>query len=123
MVDFGKAYNYWIDRHICRTRRSLGGREQEPRPRRDAPSVDSRQADTNELRNGGTGSVPNPVQVCISFPTCGTSKVGDPVRVTVSAGYNFLLIAPEAGITDKTISGSSTMRLEAVPTNYSAGCS
>jgi hypothetical protein len=80
------------------------------------------QADTAELRDGGTSSMPDPVQVCISFPN-GTSNVGDPLRVTVSGDYNFLpFLGSQAGITSKTITGSSTMRLEAVPTNYSAGC-
>ena len=123
MIDFGKAFNYWIDEtHLANEgarwavvdRNPGGGSLQQY-------LVD--QATTDELRNGGTASVANPAEVCISFPT-GTSNVGDPVLVTVSATYNWLpIIGNRIGVTQTTITGSSHMRLEAVPTNYSAGCS
>jgi Flp pilus assembly protein TadG len=123
MIDFGKAFNYWIDEtHLANegarwavVDRNPGGGSLQPY------LVD--QATTAELRNGGTASVANPAEVCISFPS-GTSNVGDPVLVTVSATYNWLpIIGNRIGVTQTTISGSSHMRLEAVPTNYSAGCS
>jgi Flp pilus assembly protein TadG len=123
MIDFGKAFNYWIDEtHLANEgarwavvdRNPGGGSLQQY-------LVD--QATTAELRNGGTASVANPAEVCISFPS-GTSNVGDPVLVTVSATYNWLpIVGNRIGVTQTTISGSSHMRLEAVPTNYSAGCS
>ena len=123
MIDFGKAFNYWIDEtHLANEgarwavvdRNPGGGSLQQY-------LVD--QATTAELRNGGTASVANPAEVCNSFPS-GTSNVGDPVLVTVSATYNWLpIIGNRIGVTQTTISGSSHMRLEAVPTNYSAGCS
>jgi Flp pilus assembly protein TadG len=121
MLDFGKAFNYWIDEtHLANegarwavvNRNPGGGSLQQY-------LVD--QATTDELRNGGTASITNPAEVCISFPN-GTSNVGDPVLVTVSATYNWL---PVIGLdtAQTTITGSSHMRLEALPTNYSAGCS
>src|SRR5215207_3489410 len=123
MLDFGKAFNYWIDEtHLANegarwavvNRNPGGGSLQQY-------LVD--QATTDELRNGGTASVANPAEVCISFPS-GTSNVGDPVLVTVSATYNWLpIIGNRIGTVQTTITGSSHMRLEAVPTNYSAGCS
>ena len=123
MIDFGKAFNYWIDEtHLANEgarwavvdRNPGGGSLQQY-------LVD--QATTDELRNGGTASVANPAEVCISFPS-GTSNVGDPVLVTVRATYNWLpIIGNRIGVTQTTIAGSSNMRLEAVPTNYSAGCS
>ena len=123
MLDFGKAFNYWIDEtHLANEgarwavvdRNPGGGSLQQY-------LVD--QATTAELRNGGTASVANPAEVCISFPN-GTSNVGDPVLVTVSATYNWLpIIGNRIGVVQTTITGSSHMRLEAVPTNYSAGCS
>jgi Flp pilus assembly protein TadG len=123
MLDFGKAFNYWIDEtHLANegarwavvNRNPSGGSLQQY-------LVD--QATTDELRNGGTASVANPAEVCISFPN-GTSNVGDPVLVTVSATYNWLpIIGNRIGVVQTTITGSSHMRLEAVPTNYSAGCS
>jgi Flp pilus assembly protein TadG len=123
MLDFGKAFNYWIDEtHLANegarwavvNKNPGGGSLQQY-------LVD--QATTDELRNGGTASVANPAEVCISFPN-GTSNVGDPVLVTVSATYNWLpIIGNHIGVVQTTITGSSQMRLEAVPTNYSAGCS
>jgi hypothetical protein len=56
--------------------------------------------------------------VCVAFPN-GTSNVGDPVRVTMTFTYDFL---PLVGFASKEISTSSVMRLEATPTNYTAGC-
>ncbi|MEK6275159.1 MAG: TadE/TadG family type IV pilus assembly protein [Actinomycetota bacterium] len=123
MLDFGKAFNYWIDEtHLANegarwavvNRNPGGGSLQE---------YISQQATTDELRNGGTASVPNPAQVCISFPN-GTSNVGDPVEVTMSATYHWLpILGSRIGIGQTTITGSSRMRLEALPTNYGAGCS
>lgn len=123
MLDFGKAFNYWIDEtHLANegarwavVNRNPGGGSLQQYIRQ--------QATTAELRNGGTASIPNPAQVCISFPN-GTSNVGDPVLVTVSATYHWLpILGGRIGIAQTTISGSSDMRLEALPTNYAAGCS
>jgi hypothetical protein len=83
------------------------------------------QANTLELRDGGTPSIPagDEAEVCISFPL-GSSNVGDPVQVTVTATYHWLpFVGNRISSTAVTISGSATMRLEAPPTNYSAGCS
>lgn len=77
------------------------------------------QADSNELRTGGTNDVPNPAQVCITFPN-GTSNVGDPVQAKVTAKFQFL---PLFNLAPITVSESATMRLEQAPSNYSAGCS
>jgi hypothetical protein len=123
MLDFGKAFNYWIDQtHLANegarwavvNKNPGGGTLQE---------YIQQQADTPELRNGGTSSVPGPLQICISFPN-GSANVGDPVHVTASSTYNWLpLLGNRIGIAQTTITGSATMRLEAIPTNYGAGCS
>ena len=123
MLDFGKAFNYWIDEtHLA----NEGARWAVVNKNPGAGSLQQYivdQATTTELRNGGTASVADPAEVCISFPN-GTSNVGDPVLVTVSATYNWLpIISSRIGIGQTTISGSSHMRLEAIPTNYAAGCS
>jgi Flp pilus assembly protein TadG len=77
------------------------------------------QAATGLLVNGST--------VCISFPN-GTSNVGDPVKVTVSADFGW---QPLDGLSallggsipaSSTLTGSATMRLEAPPSVYGAGC-
>jgi Flp pilus assembly protein TadG len=123
MLDFGKAFNYWIDEtHLANegarwavvNRNPGGGSLQQ---------YILQQATTAELRNGGTASIASPAQVCITFPN-GTSNVGDPVQVTVSATYHWLpILGSRIGIAQTAITGSSNMRLEALPTNYAAGCS
>jgi Flp pilus assembly protein TadG len=131
MLDFGKAFNYWIDETQLA---SSGARWAvvnaspglcDGTPATSLQAYIQCQADTNELRNGGTNSVVNKAKVCISFPpVSGHSNplVGDPVRVTVSVGYTWMpLISQRIGIGSTTISGSSTMRLEAPP-SYTAGC-
>jgi Flp pilus assembly protein TadG len=124
MLDFGKAYNYWIDStHLSATGARWAAVNTNPSADETLQEAIRDEADTAELRDGGTDAVADPVEVCIAFPK-GTSNVGDPVRVTVTAGYNFLnFVGAKTGITEADISGSSTMRLEQVPTNYSEGCS
>jgi Flp pilus assembly protein TadG len=128
MLDFGKAFNYWIDEtHLANEAARWAVVNNNPGSGTLQAWVLS-QADTPELRNGGTSSVPASAQVCITFPTnsqTGTSgKVGDPVNVTVSVTYNWLpFVGGKISSTNVTIVGNSSMRLEALPTNYSAGCS
>jgi len=124
VLDFGKAYNYWIDStHLSATGARWAAVNKNPGPGATLQESIRENADTAELRDGGTDAVPTAVQVCVTFPD-GTSNVGDPVQVTVSADYNFLnFLQVETGVTSKTITGSSTMRLEQTPTNFSEGCS
>ncbi len=123
MLDFGKAFNYWIDEtHLANEGARWAVVNKNPGSGTLQQYI-QQQADTPELRNGGTSSVPSSLQVCISFPD-GSSEVGDPVHVAVSTTYNWLpFLGSRLGIASTTITGSSTMRLEAEPTNYSAGCS
>jgi Flp pilus assembly protein TadG len=125
-LDFGMAYNYWIDTtHLSASAARWAAVNKNP----GAGSSQSLQeyirdqADSAELRAGGTDAVADPLEVCITYPD-GTSNIGDPVQVTVSTSYNFLnYLQVKTGVTSKTITGSTTMRLEQVPTNFSAGCS
>src|SRR5687767_2785491 len=80
ILDFGKAFNYWNDvnhlaaegaRYAAVNRSPDGG---------DLKTYIKGRADTPELRSLA--------QVCISFPT-GVAMVGEPVRVTVTADYNW----------------------------------
>jgi Flp pilus assembly protein TadG len=122
-LDFGKAYNYWIDEtHLANEGARYAAVNQTPDPSA-ASFLDAirDQADTTELKDGGTSSVPDALQVCVSFPN-GTSKVGDPVKVTVTSTYRLLsFIASKVDVTDVAMTTSSTMRLERVPTLYSDG--
>lgn len=118
LIDFGKALNYWLDTsHLAnegaRLAAVLGN---SPEPGGDWKRFIQQQAETSELRNG-TGSVTSAAQVCVEFPN-GTPKIGDPVKVTVSADYQWI---PFVGGATITLKGSATMRLERFPT-YSTGC-
>jgi hypothetical protein len=123
MLDFGKAFNYWIDEtHLANEGARWAVVDKNPGGGTLQQYI-QQQADTPELRDGGTASVPAPLQVCIEFPN-GTAEVGDPVHVTTSVTYNWLpFLGNELGIAATTLTGSATMRLEALPTTYGAGCS
>jgi Flp pilus assembly protein TadG len=132
MLDFGKVFNYWIDETQLA---SAGARwavvNSGPGQCPDGSTATTLQqyiqcqADTKELRDGGTSSVKDKAKVCISFPpVTGHSSplIGDPVRVTVTADYHWIpLVGQKISVTKTTITGQATMRLEAPPT-YTAGC-
>jgi Flp pilus assembly protein TadG len=128
LLDFGKAFNYWIDEtHLANAGARWAAVNTNPGSGTLQAYVLS-QADTPELRNGGTSTVPAAAKVCINFlsnSATGTSgQVGDPVEVTVSTEYNWLpFIGSRLTTTHVTLTGSATMRLEAKPTSYGAGCS
>lgn len=123
MLDFGKAINYWNDEsHLV----GSGARWAVVNRNPGSPSLTlqkyiQQQADTSELKNGGTGAVQNPAKVCIDFPN-GTAAIGDPVRVRVTVTYKWLgFLGQRLPRPDTTIGQSSTMRLEQTPTTYSLG--
>jgi hypothetical protein len=125
MIHFGKAFNYWNDAtHLSAEAARFAVVNRKPDPG-SAVSLQAQirgQADTPELRNGGTAAVAAPARVCIDFPN-GTSNVGDPVRVQMSFTYSWLpLIGNQIGTLQTTINATSVMRIEAAPSNYSAGC-
>ena len=125
MLDFGKAFNYWMDTtQIAAEGARYAAVNRKPAPG-DAATLQQQllsQADTTELRDGGSASLPTAAEVCISFPN-GTSNPGDPVQVSMTFTYQWLaFLGSNAGLTTKTVSAKSTMRLEAIPTNYSAAC-
>jgi Flp pilus assembly protein TadG len=124
MLDFGKAFNYWIDAtHLANEGARWAVVNKNPGTGSLQQYIRS-QANTPEFRDGGSSSVPTAVQVCVSFPN-GTQNVGDPVHVEVKADYNWLpFLGNQLGPPfTTTLRGSSTMRLEARPTVYSPGCS
>jgi Flp pilus assembly protein TadG len=129
MIDFGKAYNYWIDEtHLANEAARWAAVNVLPDPNDTTckSTVNPLQceikneADTGDLRNG-TGSISSPVCVKFSFPSPtgpnGTAQAGDAVRVNATATYNWLgLISAIPGIgATKQITGSATMRLEQTP--------
>jgi TadE-like protein len=125
MLDFGKAFNYWIDAtHISAegARYAMVNRKPDPASGLSLQEQLRDQGNTGELRSGGTPSIASASQVCVEFPN-GTSRPGDPVRVRMSFTYHWLpFLGSRIGLTETTIDSTATMRLEAVPTNYGAGC-
>jgi Flp pilus assembly protein TadG len=125
MLDFGKAYNYWNDAtHLTAegARFATVNRKPDPASAQSLQVQIRNQADSGELRNGGTSTVAVPAQVCVEFPT-GTPTYGDPVRVRMTFTYTFIpFIGNKVGFLSRTITSTSVMRLEALPTAYSAGC-
>jgi Flp pilus assembly protein TadG len=125
MLDFGKAYNYWNDAtHLTAEGARFAAVNRKPDPA-NANSLQRQilgQADTAELREGLPSPAIAPAQVCIDFPN-GTQAYGDPVRMRMTFTYHFLpFIGAEVGFLTHTITSSTVMRLEAIPTTYSAGC-
>jgi hypothetical protein len=131
IVDFGKAFNYWNDAtHISAEGARYAAVNSKPYP--GSPGTLQAQllaeGDTAELRNGGTESVGSAPQVCVSFPDPDDPAAinpdprrGDPVRVTMTFEYSWLPVL-DLDATSTEISSSAVMRLETLPTNYSAGC-
>lgn len=116
MLDFGKAFNYWIDEtHLASEGARFAAVNKNPGPGASLQQSIKSQADSDELRDA--------LEVCISFPGAGGAVVGEPVEVKVSSNYTFLgFIADELDLTTKTISSTSTMRLERTPTNLTPDC-
>ena len=119
VIEFGKLFNTWLDEaHLANTGARYAVVDSLPGGTNLQQYIRS-QADTGELRSGA--------HVCISFPA-GTSNVGDPVKVEVTytsgapivGGIINSIFGGSIPATIK-VSGSSTMRLEAPPTKYSAG--
>jgi len=126
MLDFGKAFNYWIDTTQITSegaRYAAVNRKPDPLNGLSLQQQLRGQGNTTELRNGGTASLAAPAQVCVEFPN-GTSNPGDPVRVKMTFSYHWLPFIGDqlGGITDTSVTSTATMRLEAPPTNYAAGC-
>jgi Flp pilus assembly protein TadG len=120
IMDFGRAFSYWIDStHLA----NVGARYAAVNKDTGTLSLQQyveQQAATKELRDGS--SQQTPVDVCVSYPV-GTN-VGDPVKVEVKSEWSWLgYVVNRTGLTPKTdIVGKATMRLEAQPTNIPAGC-
>ena len=125
MLHFGKVFNYWNDAtHLTAegARFAVVNRKPEPTSALSLQQQLRAQADTAELRNGGTPSVVNPAQVCVDFPT-GNATAGEPVRVRMSFTYSWLpIIGASIGVAQTTVTASAVMRLETPPTNFAAGC-
>jgi Flp pilus assembly protein TadG len=124
IVDFAKAFNYWNDStHLANegARYAAVGNW----PTKGSQSLQGyiqAQADTAELRSGGTRAVRNPLKVCIStIPATGAGP-GDSVTVAVEIEYRPLeFINNSLKLTNPLgVSSTSTMRLETTAPDYAA---
>jgi len=130
MLDLGKAFNYWIDTtHLANMGARLAVVNYQPSGGQTLQQYIRGTADTGELKNGGTSSIPGSggsgVSICVTYPGSGAA-VGQPVQVTVSATYHWLpLLGGKIGIAQTKIRGVAQMRLEQTPnfasTNINAG--
>src|ERR671937_979226 len=137
MLDFGKAFNAWIDeQHLANEGARLAAVNYgvasctNPNPDICLAQYIQQNADTPELKTGRGkecstsgcfAPAQNPAKVCISYPsntanTPATSgQLGDPVQVTVSVDYqwlNYLTAKVPLPGGKTTISGTASMRLE-----------
>jgi Flp pilus assembly protein TadG len=133
MIDFGKAFNEWIDEtHLANEGARLAAvgypaiagtcnGATATNPNDCLARYIQESADLPELKSGRTGNSyvasQDAAQVCISYPTNPVTsthgQVGDPVQVTVRATYhwlNYLVNQVDLGATP--IEGKATMRLE-----------
>ena len=138
MIDVGKAVNYWNDEtHLANEAARAVAVNNSPDPNWAANKTTAaykintavkNQADSNELKNGGTSSISTPgVSICIWFPGVarGTSPVpssawqaGQPVQVVVKAQYNWMAYLIGKGLPAHSgLTATSTMRIEQPPTN------
>jgi hypothetical protein len=137
MLDFGKAFNEWIDEtHLANEGARLAAVGYLVNGCTNAnPNVCLTQyiqqgADLQELKSGRTGNAymasQDAARVCISYPTNPASnshgQVGDPVQVTVRTTYHWLnYLIKQVGLGATPIEGKATMRLERQATSTAAG--
>jgi Flp pilus assembly protein TadG len=124
MIDVGKALNYWNDEtHLANEAARAAAVNRSPVAGQTINQAVRDEADSAELRNGGTSSISSPgVTICIWFPANNDHSdipdlpdhaKGDPVEVKVSARYNWLAYLVGRGVSaHSTITATSRMRLE-----------
>jgi Flp pilus assembly protein TadG len=118
ILDFGRAFNYWIDTtHLASEGARLAAVDSNGPGGGTLQAYIRSKADTPELENGGTRWIDEPLRVCVT-PDLG-DKVGDPVEVTVTTTYKWL---PMLDVAATEISGTATMRREVAPENVDTGC-
>lgn len=118
ILDFGRAFNYWIDTtHLASEGARLAAVDHVPTGNASLQDYVRSMADSNELKNGTSRWITAPLEVCVN-PGPG-DKVGDPVQVSVTTTYNWL---PILGLAATEIHGDATMRREVLANHVSSGC-
>jgi Flp pilus assembly protein TadG len=138
MLDFGKAFNEWIDEtHLANVGARLAAVNYQVAGCSNSNTniclaqYIQQNADTSELKSGRSSDsyapAQNAAQVCISYPQNAANSpptqglIGDPVLVTVTVNYkwfNYVKTRLSLPLGTTTITGKATMRLEQpAPTN------
>jgi len=128
MLDFGKAFNSWIDEtHLANQGARLASvaypavvgscdGSTAANPNTCLAQYIQQGADFGELKSGSTSLTQ--ARVCISYPTNPSTNtfgnVGDPVRVSVQSTYHWLdyLVNERVTALSTPFAGEATMRLE-----------
>jgi len=127
IFEFGRMFNYWIDAtHLANEGARWAAVNRAPGD--DLPGYVCSQASTAEMKKG--------LVVTVSFSHNGSAftttmpsglVIGDPVRVKVTKTQSFPLVGAMlkalggSNFGNLTYSGTSTMRLDQLPTTYSGG--
>jgi Flp pilus assembly protein TadG len=133
MLDFGKAFNEWIDEtHLANDGARLAAvgypavvgacdGSTAANPNTCLTQYIRNSADLTELKTGHGGgpygSAQSAAQVCIYYPTNPATNtagnVGDPVQVSVRVDYHWLnYLVSKLSMATTPITGQATMRLE-----------
>jgi Flp pilus assembly protein TadG len=123
IVDFAKAWNYTNDMtHLANEGARLAAVNSNPGAAggKTLQQYIASQAESAELRNGGSTSIPTAAIVCIYLPGSST-LVGQPVQVRIYADYHLIPFLPHwmGGSSSVQLKGQSTMRLEQAADAYS----
>lgn len=109
ILDLSKAYNYWNDSTRLASATARYAAVQSLPPSSSITSVADLQALAQYMHDqADSPELRSKVRVCITVP----ASVGQAVQVTVKSTYKFV---PYLKLTDKVITGSADMRLEALP--------
>ena len=116
IIEFGRAYNYWVDQtHLANQAARFAAVNHRPVSGQTITQYTKDQGSTSELRDG-TGQVGPGLKVCLTT----SGVVGDPVIATATSTYHWLSILGVSAVTS-TISADARMRVESAPTTYSSG--
>lgn len=116
IIEFGRAYNYWVDQtHLANQAARFAAVDHRPVSGQTITGYVRAQGTSSELRDG-TGQVSPGLRICLT--TSGT--VGDPVTATATSTFHWL---PILGVTSLStqIVGRATMRVEKAPSSYASG--
>jgi len=119
IVEFGLALNTQNDQtHLANEVARYAIVNENPGGSEELQQWAKQQGDTSFISEEGAG------KICITFPE--GAEAGKPVKVEATSKIKWLPLLPKTSATEfgsATLSSTAYMRLEAIPTNYKAGCS